>query len=326
MQRSASSRCHNRSIVSPATRQRAWFAWSLVCVIWGTTYLAIKIALESIPPFLMGGIRYVIAGAILAAWLMATGRPLPLKGARGRLVVLGFFMLTLGNGGVVWGEQYLSSGLTAVIIATTPFWMVGVDAALGGDRLHLRQVIGLAVGLAGIVILVWPDLALGGNTRQVLWGILALQIACCGWAIASSSTRRHVVSADVLGAAALQMMFGGGFLVLLGVLVGEWQTLSFTPRTTTALVYLILAGSLVAFAAYSYALRHLPVAVVSLYTYINPVIAVALGTLLLGEPFHLSMVVGGAVIAMGILIVRPRASRRTSSELSGVAAAPTRGR
>jgi drug/metabolite transporter (DMT)-like permease len=312
--------------VSAATKQRAWFAWLVVCVIWGTTYLAIKIALESIPPFLMGGIRYVIAGAILAAWLVATGRPLPLKGSRARLLVLGFFMLTLGNGGVVWGEQYLSSGLTAVIIATTPFWMVGVDAALGGDRLHLRQVVGLAVGLAGIVILVWPDLALGGNTRQILWGILALQIACCGWAIASSYTRRHVVSADVLGAAALQMMFGGGFLVLLGLLVGEWPALSFTPRTTTALVYLILAGSLVAFAAYSYALRHLPVAVVSLYTYINPVIAVALGTLLLGEPFHLSMVVGGAVIAIGIAIVRPRVSRRTSSELSGVAAASTRGR
>jgi drug/metabolite transporter (DMT)-like permease len=312
--------------VSPATRQRAWFAWSLVCVIWGTTYLAIKIALESIPPFLMGGIRYAIAGAILAIWLAATGRPLPLRGSLARLAVLGFFMLTLGNGGVVWGEQYLSSGLTAVVIATTPFWMVGVDAALGADRLRLRQVIGLAVGLSGIVILVWPDLALGGNTRQVLWGILALQIACCGWAIASSYTRRHVVSSDVMGAASLQMLFGGGFLVLLGLLVGEASALSFTPRTTAALVYLLLAGSLVAFAAYSYALRHLPVAVVSLYTYINPVIAVALGTLLLGEPFHVSMLIGGAVIAIGILIVRPRAGRRTSAELSGVAAASTRGR
>ena len=291
-------------------RKRAWLAWSLVCLIWGTTYLGIKIALESIPPFLMGGIRYVIAGAILAAWLKMTGRPLPLRGSRGRLALLGFFMLTVGNGGVVWGEQYLSSGLTAVIIATTPFWMVGVDAALGGDRLRVRQLIGLAVGLCGIVLLVWPDLAIGANRGQVLWGVLAVQLACFGWAIASSFTRRHVMSNDVLGAAALQMIFGGGFMVLLGCLTGEWRDLAFTTRTTAALVYLILAGSLVAFAAYSYALRHLPVAIVSLYTYVNPVIAVALGTLLLGEPFHVTMLIGGAAIAAGIVIVRPSAKRR----------------
>jgi drug/metabolite transporter (DMT)-like permease len=311
--------------MSPIERHRAWIAWSLVCLIWGTTYLAIKIALESIPPFLMGGIRYVIAGALLAGWLKLTGRSLPLGGSRGRLALLGFFMLTVGNGGVVWGEQYLSSGLTAVIIATTPFWMVGVDAALGGDRLRARQLVGLAVGLVGIVLLVWPDLAIGANRGQVLQGVFAVQLACFGWAIASSYTRRHVVSSDVLGAAALQMMFGGGFMVLLGFLAGEWPALSFTARTTTALVYLILAGSLVAFAAYSYALRHLPVAVVSLYTYVNPVIAVALGTLLLGEPFRVEMILGGAVIAAGILIVRPAAGRRRAPQVSGVATAASRG-
>jgi drug/metabolite transporter (DMT)-like permease len=292
----------------------------LVCLIWGTTYLAIKIALESIPPFLMGGIRYVVAGALLAGWLKLTGRPLPQRGSLGRLAVLGFFMLTLGNGGVVWGEQYLSSGLTAVIIATTPFWMVGVEAASGGDRLRVRQLAGLAIGLAGIVLLVWPDLAIGSDRRGVRQGVLALQIACLGWAIASSFTRRQVESSDVLGAAALQMLFGGGVMVLLGLLAGEWTALSFTTRTTTALVYLVLAGSLVAFAAYSYALRHLPVAVVSLYTYVNPVIAVALGTVLLGEPFRVEMIIGGAVIAAGMLIVRPSASSRRAPSVRGVGA------
>jgi drug/metabolite transporter (DMT)-like permease len=310
--------------MSPVERHRAWIAWGLVCLIWGTTYLAIKIALASIPPFLMGGIRYVVAGALLAAWLKSTGRPLPLRGSIGRLAWLGFLMLTVGNGGVVWGEQYLSSGLTAVIIATTPFWMVGVDAALGGDRLRARQLLGLAIGLAGIMLLVWPDLAIGGNRGHVLRGVFAVQLACFGWAVASSYTRRHVVSSDVLGAAAVQMLFGGGFMVLLGLIVGEWGALSFTPRTTTALVYLILAGSLVAFAAYSYALRHLPVAVVSLYTYVNPVIAVALGSLLLGEPFRIEMIVGGAVIAAGIAIVRPTARPRRAPNLQSVAAVPSR--
>lgn len=310
--------------MSPIERHRAWVAWGLVCLIWGTTYLAIKVALESIPPFLMGGIRYVIAGVLLAAWLKYAGRRLPMRGSVGRLAWLGFLMLTLGNGGVVWGEQYLSSGLTAVIIATTPFWMVGVEAALGGDRLRMRQLLGLAIGLAGIMLLVWPDLAIGSDRGNVLRGILAVQIACFGWAVASSYTRRHVVSSDVLGAAALQMMFGGGFMVLLGLFAGEWRTLSFTPRTTVALVYLILAGSLVAFAAYSYALRHLPVAVVSLYTYVNPVIAVALGTLLLGEPFRIEMLVGCAVIAAGMIVVRPTSRPRGAPDLRGVAAIPSR--
>jgi drug/metabolite transporter (DMT)-like permease len=311
--------------MSPLERHRAWVAWGLVCLIWGTTYLAIKIALESIPPFLMGGIRYVIAGAMLALWLKFTGRPLPMRTSIGRLAVLGFFMLTMGNGGVVWGEQYLSSGLTAVIIATTPFWMVGVEAALGGDRLRARQLLGLGIGLAGIVLLVWPDLAFGSDRGDVLKGIFAVQLACFGWAVASAYTRRQVVSSDVLGAAALQMLFGGGFMVLLGLLVGEWSAMSLNPRTTIALVYLILAGSLVAFAAYSYALRHLPVAVVSLYTYVNPVIAVALGTMLLGEPFRVEMILGGAVIAAGILIVRPTARPRRAPNLQGVAAVPSRG-
>ncbi len=293
--------------MTPSVRRRAWIAFIAVCVIWGTTYLGIKIALETMPPFLLGGIRYVIAGVVLGGYVVARGQRLPPVSEWGSLAWLGFLMIGLGNGGVTWAEQYLASGITAVVIATSPFWMVAVDALFpGGERISARKVVGLLVGFAGIVLLVWPDITLAGaDGRLVLYGILALQIACLGWAIASSYTRRHAVTRNLLAVAAVQMFFGGACMMVVGTAVGEWTALSFNVRTTTALVYLIVAGSLVAFAAYSYALRHLPIATVSLYTYVNPVIAVALGTLLLGEPFRLSMVWAAVLIAAGVLIVRP---------------------
>ena len=293
--------------------RRAWIAWVAVCVIWGTTYLAIKVALETIPPFLMGGLRYLLAGVILALVLLARGRPLPALAHWSRSAVLGFFMVSLGNGGVVYGEQFVPSGLTAVIIGTSPFWMVSVDAMVsGGKQLYLRQWIGLLIGFAGIVMLVWPDITAGGASGgNFAIGVIAVQIACAGWAVGSSYTRRHVMPRDVLGSAALQMFFGGIFMTAAGTLFGEWGRLAFTGRTTTAFFYLVVVGAVIAFAAYSYALRHMDIAIVSLYTYINPVIAVALGTMLLDEPFGLRMLIAAAVIVLGVAIVGPTARAGT---------------
>lgn len=295
----------------PGVISSPYVAWLAVCLIWGTTYLAIKIALETIPPFLMGGLRYLASGLVLGGYLVVRGRHLPPPSSWGRLAVLGFFMLMLGNGGVVWGEQFVPSGLTAVLIGTSPFWMVSIDAMLtGGRQLHRREWAGLFVGFIGIVMLVWPDITAGGVPgRNFALGVIALQIACAGWAVGSAYTRRHVMPRDVLGAAALQMFFGGAFMLAAGTAAGEWGRLGFTTRTTAALVYLTLVGAVIAFAAYSYALQHLDMAVVSLYTYINPVIAVTLGTLVLGEPFHLRMIIAIAIIALGVMVVRPMGGR-----------------
>ena len=300
------------SAQSAAVTRRAWVAWLTVCLVWGTTYFAIKIALETIPPFLMGGLRYATAGLVLAAVLKARGRSLPARSAWGRLAVLGFFMFAVGNGGVVWAEQSVPSGLTAVLIATSPFWMVAVERMVAGaGSVHARQWLGLSLGFAGIVLLVWPDLTTAGaGARAFGWGVVSVQIACAGWAIGSAYTRRHVMPGDVLGSAALQMVFGGAFMLVVGTVLGEWGSLSLNAKTATSLIYLTVFGSLVAFAAYSYALRHLDVAVVSLYTYVNPIIAVALGTLLLGEPFGMRMVVAAAVIFAGILTVGPGLGKR----------------
>jgi drug/metabolite transporter (DMT)-like permease len=289
----------------PGSRRLAWIAWVTVCVVWGTTYLAIKVALETIPPFLMGGLRYIPAGVLLGAIVRARGRSLPPSSAWPSLAVLGFCMLFMGNGGVVWGEQYLPSGLTAVLIGTVPFWMTSVDAMMrDGKQLAVRQWLGLIVGFAGIVLLVWPDITAGGrHGRSVATGVVALQLACAGWAVGSAYTRRRVMPGDILGSAALQMVAGGVFMLLAGTALGEWSRLTFNAHTTWSLIYLIVAGSIVGFAAYSYALQYLDVAIVSLYTYVNPVIAVALGTMVLSEAFHLRMVAAAGIIFTGVMIV-----------------------
>lgn len=293
------------------SQRRAYAAWATVCLVWGTTYLAIRIALETIPPLLMGGIRYTAAGAILAAALVLRGERLPGPREWPYLALLGALLLGFGNGGVVWAEQTVPSGLTAVLIAVSPFWMTGIDAMLPhGERLTVRHAIGLIVGFSGIVMLVWREIHLDASGRGFLSGVIATQIACIGWAIGSSYSRRrgHVSAREenVLSTAALEMLFGGAALLVAGAAHREFAVLGFNPRTTAALAYLVVAGAVVGFAAYAYALKHLPVATVSLYAYVNPVIAVLLGTLLLHEPFGARTVAGASIVFAGVALVKGR--------------------
>ncbi len=284
----------------------AYIAWMIVCIVWGTTYLGIRIALDTVPPALLGGLRFATAGVILLTTLAARGAVLPSRRSWPVLALLGGLLIGAGNGGVVWGEQYVPSGLAAVVVASGPFWIVAVEALLPrGERITAGAFAGLLVGFSGIVVLVWHDLVAGGAAAaQFLVGLGALQFACLGWAIGSSWSKRHSVHEDPLVVAAAEMLTGGLVMVALGTVRGEWTALHFTARTAGAMAYLVVAGSLVGFASYVYALKHLPVSFVSLYAYINPVIAVALGGLLLGERIDLRMLAGSAVIFVGLAIVR----------------------
>ena len=288
---------------------RAYAAWTAVCLIWGTTYLAIRISLETIPPLLMAAIRWIVAGGLLMAILKLRGERLPGPRAWLSLSILGVLLLGFGNGAVVWAEQTVPSGLTAVLVATSPFWMVGIDALMpNGERLTLRRVLGLAIGFAGIVMLVWPEIRVGEGGRAFLGGVIAAQIACVGWAIGSSYARRrgrgYARDENVLATAAFEMLFGGLALLVAGLATHETARLAFTPRTAGALTYLILIGAIGGFTAYAYALKYLPVATVSLYAYVNPIIAVALGTLILHEPFNVRMAIAAAVVLVGMAWVR----------------------
>ena len=289
-----------------APPRSAYVAWIAVCVIWGTTYLGIRVALEAVPPALMGGIRWTIAGSLLALAALARGESLPPRALWGSLALQGLLMIGVGNGFVNWAEQHVPSGLAAVTLATSPFWMSGVEALRGdGERLSRRALAGLILGFGGILVLVGPDLQLGDSAGiQFTLGVIALQTACLGWAIGSSYSKRHPHGASVVAATAVQMLFGGLMMLAAGTLLGEWPRVHLEGRGLGALIYLISVGSIGGFVSYIYALQHLPVATVSLYAYANPLIAVALGALLLDEPFTLRTVISMAIVFTGMVLVR----------------------
>lgn len=283
----------------------AYAAWISVCLIWGTTYLAILVALETIPPMLLGGLRFMAAGSVLCLLVLARGGRLPPSREWARQAALGTLLLGVGNGAVVWSELWIPSGIAAVAVAALPFWMSGTEAALGGDRLRGRVLVGLFAGFVGIVVLIWPSLfAADANVSRFGLGVLLVQVACLGWAVGSSMSRRTVSTAGTAAASALQQLFAGVLLLSVGTALGEWSELAFTLRTIAAELYLIVFGSLIAYSAYLYALNHLPVATVSLYAYINPVIAVMLGTVFAGERFTPRIVAAAALVLGGVAIVR----------------------
>ena len=224
-------------------------------------------------------------------------------------------MAVIGNGGVVWAEQYVASGLAAVIVAMVPFWTVLVEALLPrGERLTRRTLLGLGVGFLGIVVLVWPELAISDRSgRLFMAGVVALQVACLGWALGTSYTKRNAMAASPLSASAMQMLLSGVMLLAIATVTGEWSHLAFTPRTAGAMIYLVLIGSIVGYSAYVYALKHLSISTVSLYAYVNPLIAVILGTLLLSEPFSLRILFASALVFGGIAVVRSKPEPKPAS-------------
>ena len=283
----------------------AYAAWLSVCLIWGTTYLAIRIALETIPPTLIGGIRFVVAGAVLCLLARFQGGELPPRREWPRQALLGTLLLALGNGCVVWAERWIPSGIAAVGVAALPFWMAGTEMSFGGERIRLGTIVGLATGFGGILVLIWPSLfAADVDGPWFALGVLLVQVACVGWALGSSLQKRTQTTTNVVAASALQQIFAGAIMVAVGSALGEWQQFALTPRTIAAEIYLIVFGSLVAYSAYLYALEHLPITTVSLYAYINPIIAVLLGSLIVDEPFTPRVVVAAVLVLLGVTIVR----------------------
>lgn len=297
--------CHDRVVTRDQSRL-AYAAWITICLVWGTTYLGIRVALDTFPPALLGGIRFTIAGGLLTIWLVLRGRRLPPVHAWPSLAIAGTLLLALGNGLVVLAEQWVPSGIAAVMVASAPFWMSGMEAmARGGEPMTARTTAGLCVGFAGIVLLVWPNLTgAGGVTGHAFIGVVALQAACVGWSLGSTYTKRYAPATDALTASALQMLFGGLVLLAVGTVIGEWSRITLSQRSVIAELYLIVVGSWIGYSAYVYALQHLPVSTVSMYAYVNPVIAVLLGTWLLDEPFGLRVVIASAMVLLGIAIVR----------------------
>jgi drug/metabolite transporter (DMT)-like permease len=209
----------------------------------------------------------------------------------------------------------MASGLVAVLVASTPFWMVGIESFAGGERLTQRTVVGLLIGFSGILLLVWPDVRVAlSMTSGWKWvgGLIATQLACVGWSIGSTISKKQLKGLDPLVSSAFQMLAGGFVLLVAAAVTGEFGHLTWSGRSLAAVVYLFFAGSLIGFVAYTYALAHLPISVVSLYPYVNPVVAVLLGTWLLHEPLSWRIVAAIAVILSGSAVVSHRPAAAAS--------------
>jgi drug/metabolite transporter (DMT)-like permease len=283
----------------------AYGAWAAVCFFWGTTYLAIRVAVEELPPVLFAGSRFVVAGAVMFMICRALGHVAPRGRALLDQALVGLALVTVANGIVVWAEQYVPSGLTAVIVAMLPFWMAAIQAVLPrGERIGVRGLLGLVIGFAGLVVLVWPALAGAAVDTTTLVASLLLQVGCLSWAAGSIYSTRRVSGSSPLMNAAVQMLAGGAVTTIAGLAIGEGSAFVFSQRSFTAFAYLVVFGSLVGYGAYAYALAHLPSAFVSLYAYVNPVVAVALGWLLLDERVDARTIAATAMILGGVAIVK----------------------
>ena len=280
---------------------------------WGTTYLATRVAIESIPPFAMAGPRHVIAGLILAAILRARGVPLPPRESWGGHALLALLMIGMGNGCLVWAQQFIPSGVAAVLVSVIPFWMIGVETFMPqGEPILKRQVIGLVLGFFGIMLLTTSSMNGSAPTPQIVLGVIMTQLSCLGWAVGSAYAKRHKREENLFAATAVQITFGGAILMLVATMTGEWADVAPTSRSLFAVLYLVVVGTFVGYVCYVYALKHLPVSIVSLYAYVNPVIAVILGSLLLGERFAPRMAVAITIIFAAMLIVRSVDTSRSS--------------
>jgi drug/metabolite transporter (DMT)-like permease len=284
---------------------RALIAWLIVCIVWGSTYLAIRVGVRDLPPFLFAGVRFLIAGILLAIIARAIGESFPSRARDWKtLGWTGVLFLTSGNGLVVWAEQYLDAGTASIYVVTVAIWAAVFDALIPGGKLRMSLALvgGLVLGLFGTVILtgITPDRLLPADLR----GPLALVIASASWAFGSVYLKRHAVTTGFSMAAAIQMLAGGALLVVVGLLRRETGAWHMTSTGLYALGYLILFGSVVGFTAYGYALRHASATVVGTYAYVNPVVAVLLGGLLLHEPLSARKLVAMAVILVAVLWIQ----------------------
>jgi drug/metabolite transporter (DMT)-like permease len=302
---------------------RIWGSLLIIYLVWGSTYLAIRFAVERMPPFLMAATRFLVAGTILFVWRLAAGERLPARQEFRSAAVVGLFLLLGGNGCVVWAEQRVPSGITALLIGSTPLWFVVIDALRpGGVRPSWRTIAGLAVGFSGIVLLIGPDQFSSSAPHMDLLGAGVLLMAALLWATGSVYARDARLPKSPLMTSALEMLVGGSALLLTGSLTGEWgrlQLSAISSRSLLGLVYLIIFGSLLAFAVYAWLLKNAPTPLVATYAYVNPLVAIFLGNLLAQEALTLRIILAALIIVSAVALIntsRPTPAKRLSKAVA----------
>jgi drug/metabolite transporter (DMT)-like permease len=287
-------------------RALAYAAFAVVCIVWGTTYLAIRIAVTTMTPFLLTGARYLFAGIVLFVVAKLHGDAIPRdRRVLGDVVLCGVLMVAIGNLSVVWAEQWVPSGFAALFVGTAPFWVTLIELMRrSGERIDRRRGIGMLIGFAGVALLVTPHGAGSAFDSRFVIGAIAIQLGCIAWQYGTVRGKYALASVPPLMSSALQMLAGGIVVTLAGLALGELPHFHSTPRTFAALAYLSLFGSVLAYTSYVYAARHLRTTSMSLYAYVNPVVAVILGWLVLHEQLTWVSITAMAVILGGVAMVQ----------------------
>jgi len=298
-------------------RGKALVAYLLVCTVWGSTYLAIRIGVAHLPPFLFAGVRFLIAGLVLGAIVLSAGIGFPSRKQDWRtLTITGILFLCGANAVVVWSEQFLASGVASVFVAAMPLWTALFDAVLPGGKVPLtwRIGVGLAIGFVGTALL--AGITPGEIASADLRGPVALMFGSACWALGSVYWKRHPTQVSPYAASAIQMTIAGAILCVLGLTLGEASAFHLRGAGLGAMAYLIVFGSLVGYTAYGYALEHGSATVVGTYAYVNPVVAVVLGWLILHEPITGRMLAAMALILGAVVWIQvaARPARAASAQ------------
>jgi drug/metabolite transporter (DMT)-like permease len=309
-----------------ASSAAIWSALIAIYIVWGSTYLAIRFAVETMPPFLTAGFRFLIAGGVLYIIRRLRGDKAPLRLEWRSAAIVGLFLLVGGNGGVMWAEQRVTSGIAALLIASVPLWIALFDSLRPGGRRPDRWVIvGVLAGFAGILILIGPAQLIGIQGQVDLVGTVVLLLAALSWAAGSLYNRGAKLPASPLLGTGMEMLVGSLGLFILGTVTGEWSQMeltSFSTRSLLGFAYLVVFGSWVGFASYVWLLRVAPTMLVSTYAYINPLVAILLGSLLAGEALTPRVVLAAMFILGSVVLItltNPATSKSATVENAPVA-------
>jgi drug/metabolite transporter (DMT)-like permease len=302
-------------------KSRIWTALLAVYIIWGSTYLAIRYMVEELPPFLSSAVRFLIAGLILLLWQRLRGSPAPTRQEWKAATIIGLFLLLGGTGLLGWAEQIIPSGIASLFIGATPLWMALLDTFRpNGIRLSWLTWAGIMIGFLGIAVLANPWSSSLDGLHLNPWGVLALLLAALNWSIGSLYSRNAPLPVSPLMGTGMEMIAGGSGLLLLSTVLGEWNQLdpgAITSRSLLSLLYLIFFGSLVGYVSYTWLLRNAPTPLVSTYAYVNPLVAILLGTLFGNEPVTWRVVISALIILSSVGLInfsRTRAAGRTKAE------------
>ena len=292
---------------------RVMLCFGLVYVLWGSTYLAMRIAVRDLPPFVVGASRYLVSGPAMLAACALMGRKIGInRHDFWRLLAIGISLLSIGNMGVLWAEKYVSSGLAALVVAVVPIWVVAIEAwVYRAGRMTAQGLFGLAAGMGGLLVLLWPRITSGthlGHLELLGCGILA--VASMAWALGSVFSHRFNLTVDVFVSAAWQMTLGGIVNGIIALLYGEFRHARWTAPAIASVTYLVVCGSWIGFTAYIWLLEHVPTPKVATYAYVNPIVAVFLGWLLLRERVDAYMLVGTVVIIASVALVNTSKLKR----------------